>query len=110
MRRQSAGLQAEKSQPTEDSEVDEVKYDVSHLQENLENENGPTSSEVHEEAKEDTECKNSSFFVIFSCYQYFMHIVCIAASGPANTEQVHAKKNIENKRYGLYILPLSDWI
>ncbi|XP_057424496.1 SHUGOSHIN 1 [Lotus japonicus] len=78
LRRQSAGLQAEKSQPTEDSEVAQVKYDVAHLQENLENENGPTSSEVHEEAKEDAE-----------------------SSGPANTEQVHAKKNIENKRQSL---------
>ncbi|KAJ1404767.1 Shugoshin, C-terminal [Sesbania bispinosa] len=81
LRRQSSGLKAEKPGPTEDVfKVDEIKFDVSHLQENLANENGPTSlgSEVHEEAREDIE-----------------------SSGPTNTEHIHAKKNIEKKRHSL---------
>ncbi|KAJ1435793.1 Shugoshin, C-terminal [Sesbania bispinosa] len=79
--RQSSGLKAEKPGLTEDIfKVDEIKFDVSHLQENLANENGPTSlgSEVHEEARDDTE-----------------------TSGPTNTEHIHAKKNIEKKRHSL---------
>ncbi|TKY51757.1 Shugoshin-1 protein [Spatholobus suberectus] len=78
LRRQSAGLKAEKLEPAKDFlEVDEVKDDISRLQENLANENGPTSlgSKVHDEAREATE-----------------------SSGPTNTEQFHAKKNIEKRR------------
>ncbi|KAL2949522.1 hypothetical protein AAZX31_20G180800 [Glycine max] len=81
LRRQSAGLKAEKPEPTKDSlEVVEVKDDISHLQENLANENGPTSlgSKVHDEAREATE-----------------------SSRPTNTEQVHVKKNIEKKRQSM---------
>ncbi|RDY12249.1 Shugoshin 1 [Mucuna pruriens] len=77
LRRQSTGLKAEKPEPTKDLlEVDEVKDDVSHLQENLANENEPTSlgSNVHDEAREATE-----------------------SSGPTNTEQVLAKKNIQKR-------------
>ncbi|KAK7278595.1 hypothetical protein RJT34_23627 [Clitoria ternatea] len=81
LRRQSAGLKTEKPESTKDSvQGEQVKDDVSRLQENLANENVPTSlgTKIHEEAREDTE-----------------------SSGPANTEQVHAKKKIENKRTSL---------
>ncbi|KAL2994837.1 hypothetical protein AAZX31_10G185900 [Glycine max] len=74
LRRQSAGLKAEKPEPTKDFlEV----VDISHLQENSANENGPASlgSKVHEEAREATE-----------------------SSRPTNPEQVHVKKNVEKKR------------
>ncbi|XP_027934856.1 SHUGOSHIN 2-like isoform X2 [Vigna unguiculata] len=73
LRRQSTGLKDEKPEPTEDSvEVVEVKKDISKA-----NESGTTSleSKVHDEAREATE-----------------------SSRPTNTEPVHAKKNIENKR------------
>ena len=106
MRRQSAGLKAEKPEPTKDSlEVVEVKDDISHLQENLANENGPASlgSKVHEEAREATEC-NCTQLVSF-CYFIFQFcyikpcIYCLyAASRPTNPEQVHVKKNVEKKR------------
>ncbi|XP_027364636.1 SHUGOSHIN 2-like [Abrus precatorius] len=77
LRRQSAVMKAEKPEPTNDFLEED---DVSHIQENLGNEDGPTSlgSKVHEEAREDTE-----------------------SSGPTNTEQVHAKKNVEKKRHSL---------
>ncbi|CAL0299808.1 unnamed protein product [Lupinus luteus] len=79
LRRQS---KAEKPrQPVQDFvEVDEIKYDVSHLQENLANESEETSlgSKVHEEAREAAEC---------------------IASGPTNSEQVLPKKNLEKKRH-----------
>ncbi|XP_019441062.1 PREDICTED: shugoshin-1-like isoform X3 [Lupinus angustifolius] len=78
LKRQS---KAEKPRRPEDDffEVDEIKYDVLHLQENLANKSEETSlgSKVHEEAREDAECNSS---------------------GPTNTEQVLAKKNIEKKR------------
>ncbi|KAF1878370.1 hypothetical protein Lal_00047038 [Lupinus albus] len=63
-------------------EVDEIKYDVSHLQENLSNESEETSlgSKVHEEAREDADCN---------------------ASGPTNSEQVLPKKNLDKKRHSL---------
>lgn len=66
-----------KSVPNEDLiEVDKVKYDASHLRENLANENASTSlgSKVHDVAREDTE-----------------------PSEPTNPEKVHAKKNIEKR-------------
>ncbi|KAE9612149.1 hypothetical protein Lal_00022302 [Lupinus albus] len=76
LRRQS---KAEKPrQPEEDFfEVDEVKYDVLHLQENLADKSEEMSlgSKVHEEAREDAE-----------------------SSGPTKSE-VLAKKNIEKKRH-----------
>ncbi|KAK7268525.1 hypothetical protein RIF29_21225 [Crotalaria pallida] len=79
LRRQS---KVEKPRPTEDDffEVDEIKYDVSHLQENLANKSEETSSgsKVHEEAREDAE-----------------------SSGTTNSEQVHVKKNIDKKRPSL---------
>ncbi|XP_061362270.1 shugoshin-1 [Gastrolobium bilobum] len=81
LRRQSARFKAEKPGPREDFfEADQIKYDVSHLEENLANENGPTSlgSKVHEKARENAE-----------------------SSGPTNTEQAHAKKNVEKKRHSL---------
>ncbi|KAG4983829.1 hypothetical protein JHK87_028578 [Glycine soja] len=81
LRRQSAGLKAEKPEPTKDFlEVVEVKDDISHLQENSANENGPASlgSKVHEEAREATE-----------------------SSRPTNPEQVHVKKNVEKKRQSM---------
>ncbi|KHN37892.1 hypothetical protein glysoja_017016 [Glycine soja] len=77
LRRQSAGLKAEKPEPTKDFlEV----VDISHLQENSANENGPASlgSKVHEEAREATE-----------------------SSRPTNPEQVHVKKNVEKKRQSM---------
>ncbi|XP_052731536.1 shugoshin-1 isoform X3 [Vigna angularis] len=73
LRRQSAGLKDEKPESTEDFvEVVEVQDDISKA-----NESGSTSlgSKVHDEARETTE-----------------------SSIPTNTEPVHAKKNIENKR------------
>ncbi|XP_047157644.1 SHUGOSHIN 2 isoform X1 [Vigna umbellata] len=73
LRRQSAGLKDEKPESTEDFvEVVEVQDDISKA-----NESGSTSlgSKVHDEARETTE-----------------------SSRPTNTEPVHAKKNIENKR------------
>ncbi|KAL2994838.1 hypothetical protein AAZX31_10G185900 [Glycine max] len=79
LRRQSAGLKAEKPEPTKDFlEV----VDISHLQENSANENGPASlgSKVHEEAREATECNSSR---------------------PTNPEQVHVKKNVEKKRQSM---------
>jgi len=100
LRRQSTGLKDEKPEPTEDSvEVVEVKKDISKA-----NESGTTSleSKVHDEAREATECNFTQLvhFLTFvqSCYiepyAYSLH----AASRPTNTEPVHAKKNIENKR------------
>ncbi|XP_019459513.1 PREDICTED: shugoshin-1-like isoform X2 [Lupinus angustifolius] len=76
LRRQS---KAEKPSPAEEFfEVDEIRYNVMHPQECLANEIEQTSfpSRVHEEAREDTE-----------------------SSGPTNSEQVRAKKNIEKKRH-----------
>ncbi|CAJ1976609.1 unnamed protein product [Sphenostylis stenocarpa] len=78
LRRQSAELKDEKPVQAEDLvEVVEVKYDISHLQENLVNESGPTSlgSKVHDDAREATE-----------------------SSRPTMTEQVDTKNNIEKKR------------
>ncbi|KEH43299.1 putative shugoshin [Medicago truncatula] len=77
-RRKSAALKAGKSGSTE--EVFEIKYDASHPLESLANENESTSlgSKVHDVAGQDTE-----------------------SSGPANTEQVLAKRNVENKRHSL---------
>ncbi|CAL0321216.1 unnamed protein product [Lupinus luteus] len=75
LRRQS---KAEKSSPAEDFfEVDDITYNVMHPQECLANEIEQTSlpSKVHEEAREDTK-----------------------SSGPTNSEQIRAKKNIEKKR------------
>ncbi|XP_020222686.1 SHUGOSHIN 2 isoform X2 [Cajanus cajan] len=81
LRRQSAGLKAEKPEPTKDlSEVVEVKDEILQLQENFAKETGPTSLglKVHDEAREATE-----------------------SSGPTNTGQAHAKKNIEKKRHSM---------
>lgn len=77
-RRKSAALKAGKSGSTE--EVFEIKYDASHPLESLANENESTSlgSKVRDVAGQDTE-----------------------SSGPANTEQVLAKRNVENKRHSL---------
>ncbi|XP_020222685.1 SHUGOSHIN 2 isoform X1 [Cajanus cajan] len=83
LRRQSAGLKAEKPEPTKDlSEVVEVKDEILQLQENFAKETGPTSLglKVHDEAREATECDSS---------------------GPTNTGQAHAKKNIEKKRHSM---------
>lgn len=78
LRRKSAALKAGKSGSTE--EVFEIKYDASHPLESLANENESTSlgSKVHDVAGQDTE-----------------------SSGPANTEQVLAERNVENKRHSL---------
>lgn len=77
-RRKSAALKAGKSGSTE--EVFEIKYDASHPLESLANENESTSLgfKVHDVAGQNTE-----------------------SSGPANTEQVLAKRNVENKRHSL---------
>lgn len=77
-RRKSAALKAGKSGSTE--EVFEIKYDASHPLESLANEKESTSlgSKVHDVAGQDTE-----------------------SSGPANTEQVLAERNVENKRHSL---------
>ncbi|XP_019441061.1 PREDICTED: shugoshin-1-like isoform X2 [Lupinus angustifolius] len=101
LKRQS---KAEKPRRPEDDffEVDEIKYDVLHLQENLANKSEETSlgSKVHEEAREDAECNCTIvisvcyFLMVPILYVYYLH----AASGPTNTEQVLAKKNIEKKR------------
>lgn len=77
-RRKSAALKAGKSGSTE--VVFEIKYDASHPLESLANENESTSLgfKVHDVAGQNTE-----------------------SSGPANTEQVLAKRNVENKRHSL---------
>lgn len=77
-RRKSAALKAGKSGSTEDAF--EINYDASHPLESLANENESTSlgSKVHDVAGQDTE-----------------------SSGPANTEQVLAERNVENKRHSL---------
>ncbi|BAT94620.1 hypothetical protein VIGAN_08123900 [Vigna angularis var. angularis] len=102
LRRQSAGLKDEKPESTEDFvEVVEVQDDISKA-----NESGSTSlgSKVHDEARETTECNFTQLvhFLTFvqPCYSYiepYVHSLH-AASIPTNTEPVHAKKNIENKR------------
>ncbi|CAJ2629349.1 unnamed protein product [Trifolium pratense] len=79
-RRKSAALKAGKLGPTDD--LFEINNDALHLPENLANKTESTSlgSKVHDVAGQDTECNSS---------------------GPTNTEQVPAKKNIENKRHSL---------
>ncbi|WJX20108.1 hypothetical protein P8452_09701 [Trifolium repens] len=77
-RRKSAAVKAGKPGPTDD--LFEINNDALHLPENLANKTESTSlgSKVHDVAGQDTE-----------------------SSGPTNTEQVPAKKNIENKRHSL---------
>ncbi|KAL5069250.1 hypothetical protein RYX36_020137 [Vicia faba] len=76
-KRKSAGLKAGKSRPTED--LHEIKYDVSQpLEETLANENESTSLGSNDVARQVTE-----------------------SLGPTNTQQVLAKRNIENKRHSL---------
>ncbi|XP_057736019.1 SHUGOSHIN 2 [Arachis stenosperma] len=78
MRRESVKLKGEKLEPAEDNFSEEIKHDDLHLQETMANENERTSlgSNVNQEqAREDT-----------------------SSSGPTNSEQVNAKKNIEKKR------------
>ncbi|KAL2324978.1 hypothetical protein Fmac_024036 [Flemingia macrophylla] len=80
LRRQSAGLKSEKPEPTKDLlEVVDVKDEIWQMQENVANENGPTSfeSKVHDEARE-----------------------AIEPSEPTDTEQGLAK-SIEKKRHNL---------
>ena len=77
LRRESAGPKAEKPGPAEDNfEVDEIKYDVSHLQENLAIENEPTSlgSKVHEEAKEGTPC--NCIQLISVLFSHVINLLC----------------------------------
>lgn len=96
-------MKAGKSGSTE--EVFEIKYDASHPLESLANEKESTSlgSKVHDVAGQDTECNCMPFifffFFPFSFVSLLQHNFLLAASGPANTEQVLAERNVENKRY-----------
>ncbi|MED6135272.1 hypothetical protein PIB30_044786 [Stylosanthes scabra] len=81
LRRESVKLKGEKPGPDEDNFAEEIKSDALHLQETMANEIEPTSleSNVHQEqAREDT-----------------------SSSGPTNSEQVNAKRNIEKKRQSM---------
>lgn len=73
LRTESAGSKGEEPGPAEDNfEIDEIKYDVSHLQENLAIENEPTSlgSKGHEEAREGTPCNCTQLIAVL-----FSHVI-----------------------------------
>nr|KYP60691.1 Shugoshin-1 [Cajanus cajan] len=114
LRRQSAGLKAEKPEPTKDlSEVVEVKDEILQLQENFAKETGPTSLglKVHDEAREATECDCTQlipFCYFLLLYESLMHIVCMQLRDLLTLDKLMPKRIL--KKRGKHILPLSEYL